>query len=259
MRGSATDRPVTGQADHRRAGRRGPGARGAGPYSEKELVFQAEDVASGLTFNASFDCNANRVVVLPTRLGPARAVPRLCCAQALEQRGRSAGLLPWRAGALGALPGGHAAIRASAARPRAALPWTLVPGLDAGARGRAAVPRGVVRADHRARPRSAAPIRPSSSSAAVTLRQRPALGHPRRPASWCIPETMKDPTHGRGGRARHRAAALRHRDRERLVRASRSPSARRPGARIRRPRPRTSRAARAGCTTPRCSRGSRRR
>jgi hypothetical protein len=36
-----------------------------GPYSDKELAFQAEDVASGLTFNASFDCNANRVVVLP--------------------------------------------------------------------------------------------------------------------------------------------------------------------------------------------------
>jgi aldehyde dehydrogenase (NAD(P)+) len=36
-----------------------------GPYSAKELAYQAEDVASGLTFNASFDCNANRVVVLP--------------------------------------------------------------------------------------------------------------------------------------------------------------------------------------------------
>jgi aldehyde dehydrogenase (NAD(P)+) len=35
-----------------------------GPYSEKELAFQAEDVASGLTFNASFNCSANRVVVL---------------------------------------------------------------------------------------------------------------------------------------------------------------------------------------------------
>ena len=36
-----------------------------GPYSEKELMYQAEDVASGLTFNASFDCNANKVVILP--------------------------------------------------------------------------------------------------------------------------------------------------------------------------------------------------
>jgi acyl-CoA reductase-like NAD-dependent aldehyde dehydrogenase len=36
-----------------------------GPYSDKQLASQAEDVASGLTFNASFDCNANRVVVLP--------------------------------------------------------------------------------------------------------------------------------------------------------------------------------------------------
>jgi aldehyde dehydrogenase (NAD(P)+) len=36
-----------------------------GPYSDKELAYQAEDVASGLTFNASFDCNANRVILLP--------------------------------------------------------------------------------------------------------------------------------------------------------------------------------------------------
>jgi aldehyde dehydrogenase (NAD(P)+) len=36
-----------------------------GPYTEKELMYQADDVASGLTFNASFDCNANKVVVLP--------------------------------------------------------------------------------------------------------------------------------------------------------------------------------------------------
>ncbi len=36
-----------------------------GPYSDKELIYQAEDIASGLTYNASFGCNANRVVVVP--------------------------------------------------------------------------------------------------------------------------------------------------------------------------------------------------
>jgi hypothetical protein len=36
-----------------------------GPYSDKELAYQAEDVVAGLTFNASFDCNANKVLILP--------------------------------------------------------------------------------------------------------------------------------------------------------------------------------------------------
>ena len=62
-----------------------------GPYSAKELAFQAEDVASGLTFNASFDCNANRVVVLPR--GWSRREEFLGRLQ--ESFGRAEGALPW--------------------------------------------------------------------------------------------------------------------------------------------------------------------
>jgi Aldehyde dehydrogenase family len=36
-----------------------------GSYSDKQLSYQAEDVAAGLTFNAAYDCNANKVLVLP--------------------------------------------------------------------------------------------------------------------------------------------------------------------------------------------------
>jgi hypothetical protein len=36
-----------------------------GPYSSKQLRYQAEDVAAGLTYNAAFDCNANKVLILP--------------------------------------------------------------------------------------------------------------------------------------------------------------------------------------------------
>lgn len=36
-----------------------------GRYSAKELAYQAEDVAAGLTCNASFDCNANKVLIMP--------------------------------------------------------------------------------------------------------------------------------------------------------------------------------------------------
>ncbi len=34
-----------------------------GPYTDRELQFQAEDVASALTYNASFDCNAAKVII----------------------------------------------------------------------------------------------------------------------------------------------------------------------------------------------------
>jgi aldehyde dehydrogenase (NAD(P)+) len=36
-----------------------------GPYTDKELAYQAEDVASGLTYNGGFNCNSNRVILLP--------------------------------------------------------------------------------------------------------------------------------------------------------------------------------------------------
>jgi aldehyde dehydrogenase (NAD(P)+) len=36
-----------------------------GRYTDKELAYQAEDVASALTYNASFNCNANKVVITP--------------------------------------------------------------------------------------------------------------------------------------------------------------------------------------------------
>jgi acyl-CoA reductase-like NAD-dependent aldehyde dehydrogenase len=35
-----------------------------GNYSEKQLLYQAEDVAAGLTFNAAFNCNSNKVLIL---------------------------------------------------------------------------------------------------------------------------------------------------------------------------------------------------
>jgi aldehyde dehydrogenase (NAD(P)+) len=101
-----------------------------GPYSDKELAFQAEDVASGLTFNASFDCNANRVVVLPRGwakrdqfmglLGAAleRATDRLAYYPGARER-----LQRFGAGR-GATFGG---------KREGCLPWKLVPGLDAAA------------------------------------------------------------------------------------------------------------------------------
>src|SRR5881628_2231452 len=34
-----------------------------GPYSDRQLAYQAEEVAGALTYNASFDCNAAKVVI----------------------------------------------------------------------------------------------------------------------------------------------------------------------------------------------------
>jgi len=36
-----------------------------GPYTEKELAFQAESVAGGVAYNASFNCNSPKMLVTP--------------------------------------------------------------------------------------------------------------------------------------------------------------------------------------------------
>ncbi|HKU63372.1 MAG TPA: aldehyde dehydrogenase family protein [Gemmatimonadales bacterium] len=98
-----------------------------GPYSARQLAFQAEDVASGLTYNASFDCNANRVVILPR--GWSRREEFLGRLQ--EAFGRAADRLAFYPGARERLE------RFTAGRgtriggkAEGTLPWTLIAGLD---------------------------------------------------------------------------------------------------------------------------------
>jgi aldehyde dehydrogenase (NAD(P)+) len=98
-----------------------------GPYSDKELAYQAEDVASGLTFNAAFNCNANRVVILPR--GWSRRDEFLRRLQ--EALGRAADRLAYYPGARerwerftagrGSRIGGRA---------EGSVPWALIAGLD---------------------------------------------------------------------------------------------------------------------------------
>ena len=123
-------RPVTSKPITAELGGVSPVLVVPGPYSDKELAFQAEDVASGLTFNASFDCNANKVVVLPgggprgeqflslLRAALARAVDRPAYYPGARERFER-----FRAGR-GTGFGGKA---------DESLPWTLVAALDAGA------------------------------------------------------------------------------------------------------------------------------
>ncbi len=105
-----------------------------GPYTEKELRYQAEDVASGLIFNASFNCNAPKVLVTPKGWAQREAFLR-----GVE---RALSHTPARKAYY---PGAQDRWRAfSEARSRArkfgdagtdTLPWTLIPGLDPDDRG----------------------------------------------------------------------------------------------------------------------------
>jgi aldehyde dehydrogenase (NAD(P)+) len=101
-----------------------------GPYSDKQLRYQAEDVAAGLTCNASFDCNANKVLILPkgwahrdaflNQLESAlsRAAPRRAYYPGAQERWQS-------------YSSNRSSVRSFGAEAADTLPWTLVRDLDA--------------------------------------------------------------------------------------------------------------------------------
>src|SRR2546426_3080025 len=57
-----------------------------GPYTDRELAFQAEDVASALTYNASFDCNAAKVVRSEEHTSELQSPCNLVCRLLLEKK-----------------------------------------------------------------------------------------------------------------------------------------------------------------------------
>jgi acyl-CoA reductase-like NAD-dependent aldehyde dehydrogenase len=122
------NRPVTDKPVSAELGGVAPVIVLPGPYTDKELAYQAEDVASGLTFNASFDCNANRVVVLPVGWSErGRFVAAL--AKALERAADRQAYYPGARVRWERFTGGKAAIKLGG-RAAGSLPWTLVPGMD---------------------------------------------------------------------------------------------------------------------------------
>ncbi|HVR06772.1 MAG TPA: aldehyde dehydrogenase family protein, partial [Thermoanaerobaculia bacterium] len=115
-----------------------PGAAGPtgapGSYRSADLAYQAENLVTMLTNNAGFNCNATRVIIQHAA-SPDRE--RLLAAL----RAQLARVPPRRAYYPGAADRFHAFV---AAHPEAErfgaeagdqLPWTLIPGLDPGARG----------------------------------------------------------------------------------------------------------------------------
>jgi Aldehyde dehydrogenase family len=99
-----------------------------GPYSEKELMYQAEDVASGFTFNASFDCNANKVVILP-RNWELRDRFLLGLRQALQRAADRLAYYPGARQRFERFKGTHAGT-SFGGKSEGSLPWTLISGMD---------------------------------------------------------------------------------------------------------------------------------
>ena len=102
-----------------------------GPYGDKELAYQAEDVASGLACNASFDCNANRVVVFPRNwAGRERFLAHL--SRAFERAADRAAYYPGAQERFDRFTEGRKAMQLGG-RSEGTLPWTLVTDVDAAA------------------------------------------------------------------------------------------------------------------------------
>jgi hypothetical protein len=100
-----------------------------GPYSDKELAYQAEDVAAGLTCNAAFDCNANKVLILPKGwsqrdaflAGVERALSKAALRRAYYPGARDRWITYSK---------GRSSVRQFGSESEDMLPWTLVREVD---------------------------------------------------------------------------------------------------------------------------------
>ena len=103
-----------------------------GPWDTRRLAFQAESVAGMVTHNASFNCNAAKLIITPRGWRLRERFLDLV----VEAMARAPARLAWYPGAAEryrALTSGRSGLRAAGPAPAGTLPWTLVPGLDAAA------------------------------------------------------------------------------------------------------------------------------
>jgi len=100
-----------------------------GPYSARELAYQAEDVTSGVTCNASFNCNANKVVITARgwkRRGELlQGIERVLAATPPRKA-----YYPGAADRYRALTERHPSRKSLGHGGPDALPWTLIADLD---------------------------------------------------------------------------------------------------------------------------------
>jgi acyl-CoA reductase-like NAD-dependent aldehyde dehydrogenase len=99
-----------------------------GPWSDRELSYQADDVAGMVTHNASFNCVAGKMLVTPRGW----KMRDRFLALVMEKMGATPSRRPWYPGAESrheALTAGRAEVKRTGGED-ATLAWTLVAGLD---------------------------------------------------------------------------------------------------------------------------------
>jgi Aldehyde dehydrogenase family len=100
-----------------------------GPYSDKELAYQAEDVAAGIICNASFDCNANKVLILPKGWSQRDAFLQ-GVERALSKAAPRKAYYPGARDRWTAYSKGRRSARQFGSETEEVLPWTLVRDVD---------------------------------------------------------------------------------------------------------------------------------
>lgn len=101
-----------------------------GHYSAKELAYQAEDVAAGLTCNAAFDCNANKVLIMPKGWQQREAF-LTALEVALSKTAPRQAYYPGARERWQDYSKGRSTLRKFGTEGHGVLPWTLVRDLDA--------------------------------------------------------------------------------------------------------------------------------
>jgi aldehyde dehydrogenase (NAD(P)+) len=101
-----------------------------GPYSDRELAFQAESIAGAVAMNASFLCNSPKMLITPKGWsGRGRLLTAL--ERALDLASVRQAYYPGAEQRWQDLAGGRAAKRTIGAAGPGQLPWTILSGLDA--------------------------------------------------------------------------------------------------------------------------------
>jgi aldehyde dehydrogenase (NAD(P)+) len=101
-----------------------------GPYTPKQVAFQAEMIAGAVTNNASFNCNSAKMVMTPKGWGLRdMLLDRL--EQALGTAATRVAYYPGAEARWQQLTRGRRALMNIGAEGEGRLPWTLMPGLDA--------------------------------------------------------------------------------------------------------------------------------
>jgi aldehyde dehydrogenase (NAD(P)+) len=100
-----------------------------GSYTEKQLLYQAEDVAAGLTCNASFDCNANKVLIL-SKGWPQREAFLAGVERALERAAPRRAYYPGAQERWRSYSKDRQSMRRLGSESEDVLPWTVVRDLD---------------------------------------------------------------------------------------------------------------------------------